>query len=86
MQANRSITLLGFRRVEGQDLVVAGKEGFVEALVVGVALLDITQVPLAMERGGVANFRQYLGEGDLFLTYTMAFEQHSDVVHTATHG
>jgi hypothetical protein len=38
---------------QAQDLVVGGEQRFVKTLVVGVALLDVAEVPLTVERGCV---------------------------------
>ena len=69
--------------VEREYLVVAGEESLVEALVVGVTFLNVAQVPLAVKGGGVAGFREDLGDGHLLAAHPMHFEQHADVVHAA---
>ncbi len=81
VQADGGIGAFGELGVQRQDLVVAGEEGLIETLVVGIALLDVAEMPLAVERGVVAGLRQHLGHGDLFAAHAMALQQHADVVH-----
>ena len=49
----------------------------------GVALLDVAQVPLAVEGGGVAGLGEHFGDGNLLAAHPVHLEQHPDVVHAA---
>ena len=65
-QTDRGVGAFGQPRVEREDLVVSGEEGLVEALVVGVTLFDVAQVPLTVKCGGIAGVGEYFGDGYFF--------------------
>jgi len=50
---------------------------------VGVALLDVAQMPLTVEGGSITGLGEHLGDSNLLAAHPMHLKQHTDVVHTA---
>ena len=81
LQADRRVRGLGFHVPETHDLVVDRGERLVVALVVGVRLLDVTQVGLAVESGGVTRLRQDFGDGDVLRRNAFILDGEAHLVH-----
>ena len=84
LQAHRRVGRLAGLVVEAEDLVVDPEQRLVESLVVRVGLLDVAQVELAVEGGGVAGIRQRLGGRDLFGSHAGVLDGESDHVHAGS--
>ncbi len=66
---------------DGHNLVVGRPQRLVESLVVHVALFDVPQVGLAVERGGIAGVRQHLGHRHLACRKSGVLDGEGDGVH-----
>jgi hypothetical protein len=62
------------------------EEGLIVPLVVAVAELGVTEVPLAEKAGGVTGLTHHFGDGDLVTVHTGVFHGKGHGVHTAAHG
>ena len=71
---------LALRVVQAGDLVVDGPEGLVETLIVGVGLLDVAQVQLSVEGGGVAGLGEHFGHGDVLGREARVLDRETDLV------
>ena len=67
--------------VEARHLVVRRPQGFVEALAIHVARLDVAEVRLPEERSRVADFGEHLCQGYLLARQPAVLVGEADVIH-----
>ena len=85
MQAEHRVDRIALGAVERGDLVHRREQRLIKALVVQIALLDVAEMSLAVEGGGIARLGQHLGDGDFLGTQSRELMGHTDHAHAVPH-